>query len=129
MNGILYSPFSCLSASILRTSTVFIDEFHAMLAMKISRVSMGYGSPRHAFVMTLCIRPCTASGYSHEKALSMRTGPPASSMNRSPGAAGQPSGPEGSGVFGLTSFGLLGGFAEGGTARGYGDLWRKPPGR
>ena len=105
MNGILYSPFSCLSSSILRTSTVFIDEFHAMFAMKIISVSMGYGSPRHAFVMTLCITPCTASGYSHENALSMRTGAPSSSMKRSSGAAGQPSGPLASGVFGLTASG------------------------
>ena len=63
-----------LSFSIWRTSAVFIVEFHAMLAMKISSVSIGYGSPRQALVMTLCIMPCTASGYSHENALSMRTG-------------------------------------------------------
>ncbi len=93
-----------------------------MLAMKIIKVSMGYGSPRHALVMTLCIRPCTASGYSQENALSIRTGPPCSSMNRSSGAAGQPSGPVASGVFGLTASGLFGGLADGGTARGNGDL-------
>ena len=52
---------------------------------------MRYGSPRQALVMTLCIRPCTASGYSHENALSMRTGLPSSSTNRSSGDAGQPS--------------------------------------
>ena len=39
--GILYSPSSRLSFSILRTSLVFMVEFHAMFAMKISRVSMG----------------------------------------------------------------------------------------
>ena len=41
-------------------------------------VSIGYGSPRHALVITLCIIPCTASGCSHENALSMRTGAPSS---------------------------------------------------
>lgn len=97
---------------------MFIDEFHAMFAMKIISVSIGYGSPRHAFVITLCIRPCTASGYSHENALSMRTGPPCSSTNKSSGAAGQPSGPAASGVFGRTASGPFGGFADGGTARG-----------
>ncbi len=101
MKGILYSPFSSLSLSILRTSTVFIVEFHAMLAMKISSVSILYGSPRQALVMTLCIRPCTDSGYSQEKPLSMRTGLPSSSTNRSSGSAGQPSAMPSSGVFGL----------------------------
>ena len=40
-NGILYSPSSRLSFSILRTAGVFIVEFHAMFAMKISSVSSG----------------------------------------------------------------------------------------
>ncbi|MCY1364700.1 hypothetical protein D9M69_515160 [compost metagenome] len=44
-NGILYSPLCspsvCLSFSILRTSAVFMVEFHAMFAMKISKVSIG----------------------------------------------------------------------------------------
>jgi hypothetical protein len=39
--GILYCPSSRLSLSILRTSDVFIVEFQAMLAMKISKVSIG----------------------------------------------------------------------------------------
>ena len=34
-----------------------------------------------------------------------------------------------SGVFGLIWAGSFGGFADGGTARGYGALCRKPPGR
>ena len=33
MKGILYSPASSLSVSIRIVSTVFIDEFQAMLAM------------------------------------------------------------------------------------------------
>jgi hypothetical protein len=74
----------------LRTSAVFIVEFHAMLAMKISSVSMRYGSPRQALVMTLCISPCTDSGYSHEKALSMRTGEPSSLTKRSSGSPASP---------------------------------------
>ena len=90
-----------LSFSILRTSAVFMVEFHAMLAMKISSVSMRYGSPRQALVMTLCISPCTDSGYSQEKALSMRTGLPSSLTNRSSGSAGQPSAMPSSGWFGL----------------------------
>src|SRR6185369_14230979 len=40
--------------------------------------------------MTLCIMPCTASGYSQENALSMRTGPPSASMSNSSGPAGKP---------------------------------------
>ncbi len=40
MNGILYSPLSVLSFNIFRTSTVFMVEFQAILAMKMSRVSM-----------------------------------------------------------------------------------------
>ena len=47
-----------------------------MLAMKISSVSMRYGSPRNALVITLCIRPCAESGCSHENAWSMRIGAP-----------------------------------------------------
>ena len=100
-----------------------------MLAMKMNRVSIGYGSPRQALVMTLCIRPCTDRGYSQEKALSMRTGPPSASTNRSSGLAGQPSGMPSSGVFGCTACGPLGGLAQGGIGRGNGALWRKPPGR
>ena len=128
-NGILYSPFASRSLSILRTSTVFIDEFHAMLAMKIISVSMPYGSPRQALVITLCIMPCTASGYSQEKALSMRTGPPSASTNKSSGPAGQPSASPARGVSGRTASGPFGGLATGGIARGNGALWRKPPGR
>jgi len=125
----LYSPSARLSFSILRTSDVFIVEFQAMLAMKIISVSIGYGSPRHAFVMTLCISPWADSGCSHENPLSMRTGSPSASTNRSSGLSGQPSGAPFSGVFGCTAAGPLGGRAFGGTARGYGALWRKPPGR
>ena len=79
--------------------------------------------------MTLCIRPCTDSGYSQEKALSIRTGLPSSLTNRSSGSAGQPSGMPSSGVSGCTARGSLGGFAQGGIGRGNGALWRKPPGR
>ena len=128
-NGILYSPSSRLSFSILRISDVFIVEFHAMFAMKSSSVSIGYGSPRHAFVMTLCMSPCTASGYSHENALSMRTGVPSSLTKRSRGSAGQPRARPPSGFPGWTACGPFGGFADGGTIRGNGVLCRKPPGR
>ena len=132
-NGILYSPASgpsaCRSFNIRRTSTVFIVEFHAMLAMKISNVSIGYGSPRQALVMTLCIIPCTASGYSHENALSIRTGVPSSLTNRSSGSAGQPSPRPSSGVSGRIASGVLGVLAQGGIGRGNGALCRKPPGR
>ena len=132
-NGILYSPASfpsaCLSFSMRRTSDVFIVEFHAMLAMKIISVSIGYGSPRHALVITLCIIPCTASGYSHENALSIRTGVPSSLTNRSSGSAGQPSASPSSGWSGLTASGVFGVLAHGGIGRGNGALWRKPPGR
>ena len=130
MKGILYSPLALsLSLSILRTSTVFMVEFQAMLAMKIISVSILYGSPRQALVMALCIRPCTDSGYSQEKPLSSRTGPPFSSTNRSSGSAGQPSAMPSSGRFGCTAFGWLGVRAQGGIGRGNGTLWRKPPGR
>ena len=39
--GNLVFPSSRLSLSIFRTCSVFMDEFHAILAMKIMRVSMG----------------------------------------------------------------------------------------
>ena len=103
--------------------------FHAMLAMKISSVSSLYGSPRQALVMTLCIRPCTDSGYSQENALSMRTGVPSLSTNRSSGSAGQPSARPSSGLPGRTPSGPFGVFAQGGIGRGNGALWRNPPGR
>ncbi|MCY1364699.1 hypothetical protein D9M69_515150 [compost metagenome] len=79
--------------------------------------------------MTLCIRPWADSGCSQEKPLSIRTGWPWLSTNRSSGLSGQPSGAPSSGVSGLTACGPLGGRALGGTARGYGALCRKPPGR
>jgi hypothetical protein len=72
--------------------------------------------------MTLCIMPCTDSGYSQENALSMRTGSPSSSTNRSSGRAGQPSGMPSSGVFGCTASGPFGGFGQGGIGRGNGGL-------
>ena len=129
MKGMRYSPLSSLSLSMRRTSSTFMVEFHAMLAMKMRSVSIGYGSPRQALVMTLCIIPCTASGYSHENALSMRTGRPSSSTKRSSGSAGQPSGAPSSGWSGFTASGVEGVLAHGGMGRGNGVLWRKPPGR
>ena len=80
-------------------------------------------------VIALCMRPCTASGYSQEKALSMRMGSPEWSTNRSSGSAGHPRGNPPRGVSGITSSGPLGGLAQGGMGRGNGALWRKPPGR
>ena len=40
MNGILYSPDASISVSIAIVSTVFIDEFQAMLDMYIISVSI-----------------------------------------------------------------------------------------
>ena len=37
-----------------------------MLAMYMNSVSIGYGSPFQAFVMTMCIRPWAAIGASQE---------------------------------------------------------------
>ena len=37
---------------------MFIDEFQPMLAMYMNSTSIGYGSPRAALVITMCIRPC-----------------------------------------------------------------------
>ena len=79
---------SFLRTSISRTSDVFIDEFHAMLAMNRSSVSMGYGSWFAALVITMCIRPCDESGVSHEYALSIRNGLPSLSITRSSGRVG-----------------------------------------
>ena len=59
-----------------RTSAVFMLEFHAMLAMNSSSVSIGYGSRFTALVITMCINPCADNGVSHEYALSMRSGRP-----------------------------------------------------
>ena len=51
-------------------------------------------------------------------------------MNRSSGPAGKPSGAPPSGVSGFTMSGEFGTRAiAGGVPRGYGALWRKPPGR
>ena len=36
----MYSPFPSLRFNISRTAIVFIELFHAMLAMKINKVSM-----------------------------------------------------------------------------------------
>ena len=78
-----------------------------MFAMKISSVSSRYGSPRIAFVITVCISPCADSGCSHEKAWSMRIGVPSSQIASSSGLAGKPSGAALSGVFGLSMSGEL----------------------
>ena len=104
-------------------------EFHAMLAMKIISVSSRYGSPRVAFVITVCIRPCADSGASHENAWSIRIGVPSSWIASSSGLAGKPSGAALSGVFGLSISGELKARKFGTMWRGYGALWRKPPGR
>ncbi len=45
-----------------------------MLAMYMNSVSIGYGSPLWALVITRCIRPWAASGASQENALSIRGG-------------------------------------------------------
>ncbi len=71
-----------------RTSAVFMLEFHAMLAMNSSSVSMRYGSPLAALLITMCITPCADSGVSHEYALSMRSGLPSRSMTSSSGRVG-----------------------------------------
>ena len=112
-----------------RVSTVFIVEFHAMFAMKIISVSMRYGSPRQALVITLCIMPCTDSGYSQENALSMRTGPPSLVDEQIVGLGRPAQRQAGERRIRLHAFGLFGVFASGGMPRGNGALWRKPPGR
>ena len=103
----MYSPASSFRFSISRTAIVFMLLFHAMLAMKISSVSMRYGSPLTAFVITLCISPCALSGCSHENAWSMRIGEPSGLIASSSGLAGKPSGAAFSGVFGWIISGEL----------------------
>ena len=89
IRGMRYSPVAgFLSVSIRIVSAAFIAEFHAMLDMYIKSVSIGYGSPCHAFWMTMCIMPCAAIGASQEKALSMRKGRPSVSRIRSSGDSG-----------------------------------------
>ena len=56
-----------------------------MFAMYMNSVSIWYGSPAQALVMTMCIMPCAASGASQVNALSMRIGVPSSSSSRSCG--------------------------------------------
>ncbi len=75
MRGMRYSPVAgSLSVSMRMVSAVFIAEFHAMFAMYMNSVSIGYGSPFAALAITMCIMPCAAIGASQENALSMRTG-------------------------------------------------------
>ena len=90
--GNLVAAVRVVAHSMSRVPPVFIAEFHAMLAMNSSSVSIGYGSPATALAITMCIRPCAAIGDSHEYALSMRSGVPFSSMARSSGLVGKPSG-------------------------------------
>src|SRR5262249_4066426 len=93
MCGILYSPVAgSLSVNMWIVWAVFIAEFHAMLAMYMNSVSIGYGSPLHALWMTICIIPWAEIGASHENALSMRCGLLSASMIRSSGPIGKPSG-------------------------------------
>ena len=61
-----YSPLSSLSVSQRMVSAVFIAEFQLMLAMNRNSMSIVYGSPAQALRITVCIMPCTASGYAHE---------------------------------------------------------------
>ena len=58
----------------------------------------------------------------------MRIGEPSSWMASSSGLAGKPSGAALSGVFGLIMSGELKARKFGTMWRGYGALWRKPPG-
>ena len=67
-NGILYSPDASFARSMSCTDPVFMVEFQAMLAMKRTSVSIGYGSAFAAFAMTMCIAPCAAIGEDHEYA-------------------------------------------------------------
>jgi hypothetical protein len=91
-NGILYSPRSSFARNMSCTPCGFIDEFHAMLAMKRISVSIAYGSAATALAMTMCISPCAASGDSHEYALSIRSGRPSASIASVSGRVGKPSG-------------------------------------
>ena len=120
MRGILYSPVSSsLSVSISLVPLVFMDEFHDMFAMNIISVSTGYGSPRQAFEITMCIMPWAATGNSQLNALSMRSGSPSSSTSKSSGPVGKPSGGPFKGVSGLQE---LPGLMPGGIGFGNGGL-------
>ena len=121
--GILYSPalapLSCLARNMSCTPDVFIEEFHAMLAIKRINVSMEYGSALTALVITMCIAPCAANGDSHEYALSILSGRPSASMARSSGRVGKPSGDLESGVSGASMIApSFSGNINGGIGRG-----------
>ena len=66
MCGIRYSPSASLSVSQRMVSPVFIAEFQLMLAMNSNSTSIVCGSPAQALRITVCIMPCTASGYAQE---------------------------------------------------------------
>ena len=103
-------------------------EFQAMFVMYMKSVSIGYGSPLWAFVITRCSMPWAASGASQENALSIRRGVPSVSTRRSSGPVGKPSGGPGNGRPGTTSPAFPAGLGPVGIGLGYGGLYRKPPG-
>ena len=75
MRGMRYSPLEgCFAVSIRVVPAVFMAEFQAMFVMYMKSVSIGYGSPLWAFVITRCSMPWAASGASQENALSIRRG-------------------------------------------------------
>jgi hypothetical protein len=119
IRGMRYSPVAGSRAvSISIVPETFMAEFQAMLAMYRNSVSIGYGSPRYALVITRCISPWAASGASQENALSIRQGVPSASTSRSSGSIGKPSGGPGSGRSGATSPGRPAGFGPAGTGFG-----------
>ena len=121
MRGIRYSPLvASFAVSIAIVPAVFMAEFQAMLVMYMNSVSIGYGSPLWAFVITRCSMPWAASGASHENALSIRAGVPSASTRRSSGLVGNPSGGPGNGWPGTTSPALPAGLGPDGMGLGYG---------
>ena len=119
--GIRYSPLvASFAVSIAIVPAVFMAEFQAMLVMYMNSVSIGYGSPLWAFVITRCSMPWAASGASHENALSIRAGVPSASTRRSSGLVGNPSGGPGNGRPGTTSPALPAGLGPDGMGLGYG---------
>ena len=107
--------------------STFIDEFHAIFAIYINKTSILYGSPAQALWSAICIIPCIASGYSHEKALSSLVGSPFSSTAKSSGPDGNPSGSKGNDPNGSAA--LLAIFLWGGHGLGNGGLYRNAPGQ
>src|SRR5918996_723640 len=130
MRGIRYSPLEgSLAVSISIVPAVFMAEFQAMFAMYMNRVSIGYGSPLWALVITRCNRPWAASGASQENALSMRKGRPSGSIKRSSGPGRKAGRGAGHGLARYPLPHLARGLRTGGDRFGIGRLVAKAAGR